>query len=61
MGWGVVVLSEPAIDHDLCLPGGCEPFGIENLAAERSIEPFVVPVLPGWTRVDPDRVPLQGA
>ncbi len=47
MGSGVVVLSEPAIDHDLCLPGGCEPFGIENLAAERSIEPFVVPVLPG--------------
>ena len=56
MGAGVVVLPEPAIDHDLCLLGRCEPFGIDNFAAERSIEPFVVSVLPGRARVDPDRV-----
>jgi hypothetical protein len=29
----VDVLPEPALDHDLCLLGRCEPFGIENLAA----------------------------
>jgi hypothetical protein len=28
---GVVVLPEPAIDHDLCQLGRCEPFGIKNL------------------------------
>ncbi len=52
---GVVVLPEPAIDHNLCQLGRCEPFGIENLAAERSIEPLILSFLPGRAQVDPDR------
>lgn len=54
MGSGVVVLFQPAIDRDLCLPGVCEPFGIENLAAERSVEPSLSPFFwgePGRIRV----------
>ncbi len=59
---GVVVLVEPAIDDDLSLFRGCEPLGIEDFPAERSIETLVVPVLPGRARVDPDGLhadPLQ--
>jgi len=43
----VVVLSEPLVDDDLSLLCSGEPLGIENLAAQRSIEAFVVSVLPG--------------
>ena len=43
----VVVLSEPLVDDDLSLLCCGEPLGIENLAAQRSIEAFAVPVLPG--------------
>ena len=44
---GVVVLSEPVIDDDLRLLGRREPFHIENLSAQRAIEPLVVSILPG--------------
>ena len=44
---GVVVLSAPLVDDDLSLLCRREPFGIENLAAQRSIEALVVSVLPG--------------
>jgi len=43
----VVVLSEPLVDDDLSLLCCGEPPGIENLAAQRSIEAFVVSVLLG--------------
>ena len=43
----VIVLSEPLIDDDLGLLCRHEPLGIEYLAAQRSIEAFVVLALPG--------------
>jgi hypothetical protein len=43
----VIGLPEAVIDDDLGLPDGGEPLGIENLAAESSVEAFVVSVLPG--------------
>ncbi len=46
MGAGVVVLLEPAIDDDLRLFCRGEPLGVEDLAAEGSVEPFIVAVLP---------------
>ena len=42
----VVVLSEPLIDDDLGLLCRHEPFGIEYLAAQGSIEALIVSVLP---------------
>ncbi len=53
---GVVVLPEPVIDNDLCLLGCCEPLRIENFSAQRAIEPLVVSVLPGRSRVNADRL-----
>jgi len=44
---GVVVLSKPLVDDDLGLVGGVEPFGIENLPAQCSVEALVVSILPG--------------
>ena len=46
MGPDVVVLAEPLVDDDLGLPGGGEPFGIQDFPAKGSIEAFVVTVLP---------------
>ena len=43
----VVVLSELLVDDDLSLLCRVEPFGIEYLAAQRSIEPLIVSFLPG--------------
>ena len=51
---GVVVLSEPVIDDDLRLLGRREPLRIENLSAQRAIEPLVVSVLPGRSGIDTD-------
>ena len=34
----VIVLPEPLVDDDLRLPGRCEPFGVEQLAAQRAVE-----------------------
>ena len=56
MGPDVVVLAEPLVDDDLGLPGGGEPFGIQDFAAQGSIEAFVVTVLPWRARVDMDRL-----
>ncbi len=39
---GVIVFLQPLIAGDLCLFGGREPAGIENLPAQRAIEPLVV-------------------
>jgi hypothetical protein len=42
----VVVLSELLIDDDLGLLCRSKPLGVEHLAAQRSVEAFVVSVLP---------------
>ena len=34
----VIVLAEPLIDCDLCLPGRCEPLDVEHLAPQRTVE-----------------------
>ena len=46
----LVVLSKPQIDHDLGLFRAVEPFGVEDVATECSLEPLVVSVLPGIAR-----------
>ena len=43
----VVVLSEPLVDDGLGPAGGAEPFGIETFPAQRSVEAFIVSILPG--------------
>lgn len=53
---GMVVLLEPVIDDDLGLLCCGEPFGIEKLPSQRAVEPFVVAVLPGRSRIDVDRL-----
>jgi hypothetical protein len=56
------VLSQPLVDDDLSLLCCGEPFGIENLAAQRSIEAFVVSVFSGEPDIDPgglDAHPFQ--
>jgi len=52
----VIVLFEPDIDDDLSLFNCREPFRIEDLSSERSIEAFVIPVLPRTAGVDLDRL-----
>ena len=42
----MIVLPEPFIDDDLGLFGDVEPLSIEDFMAERSIEAFVVSILP---------------
>ena len=37
MGPDVVVLAEPLVDDDLGLPGGGEPFGIQDFPAQSAI------------------------
>lgn len=53
---GVVVLSEPVIDDDLRLLGRREPLRVENLPAQRPVEPLIVSVLPGRSWIDADRL-----
>ena len=48
----VIVLAEPLIDYDLCLPGCCEPLGVEHLATQRAVEALVISVLPRRSRID---------
>ena len=50
----VIVLAEPVIDNDLCLPGRCEPLGVEHLVAQRAIEALVISALPGRSGIDLD-------
>ena len=52
----MIVLFEPVIDDDLCLLGRRKPLRIENLPAQRTIEPLAISVLPGRPRVDADRL-----
>lgn len=47
---GVVVLPEPVFDDNLGLFRYGEPFGIEDLPAEGSVEPFIVSVFPCTAR-----------
>ena len=42
----MVVLAEPLIDDGLGLPGGSEPFGTQDLAAQGAVEAFIIAVLP---------------
>jgi len=44
---GVIVLPEPEIDDDLRLSSRREPLSIQDFAAQRAVEAFVVAVLPG--------------
>ena len=48
----MVVLAQPLIDDGLGLPGGGEPFGIQDFAAQGSIEALIVAIFPGRARVD---------
>jgi len=52
MRWGVIVLAEPRVDDDTGLVDTCKPLSIQHLAAQRSIEPFVISILPWWARID---------
>lgn len=54
MGASVIVLLEPVIDNDLGLRRCREPLGIENLPAQCPVEPLIVAVLPGRSRIDAD-------
>ena len=42
----VIVVFEPVVDDDLCLPGRRVPFCIEHLAAKGSVEAIVLSGLP---------------
>ena len=42
----VIVLAEPLVDDDTGLVDACKPLSIQHLAAQRSIEPFVISILP---------------
>ncbi len=50
----VIVLAEPLIDDGLSLSGDREPLGVEHLSTQSAVEPFVLSVLPGRTRIDPN-------
>jgi len=50
----MIVLREPYVDSGLCLFGGVEPLSVQDLMAKRSVEPFVVSVLPGRAGIDLD-------
>ncbi len=56
MGPDLVVLSKPLINHVLGLKGCTEPFSIKDFTAQRSVEAFVISVLPRCSGVDPDRL-----
>jgi len=50
----MVVLAQPLIDDGLRLPGGREPFGVQNLPAQSAVDAFVVAVFPRRARIDLD-------
>ena len=50
-----VVLAAPALDEDLGLGQGGDDLRIETLVAERAVEGFHRPVLPGTARCDEER------
>ena len=49
-----VVLFEPSIDDDLGLFGGVEPFCVQDFAAQSTIEPLILAVLPRRSGIDLD-------
>ena len=62
----MVVLAQPLIDDGLSLPGGGEPFGVQDLPTQGAIEAFVVAVLPwrawidlDWLYADPEKPRLE--
>ena len=62
VGPDLVVLAAPALDEDLGLGQGGEDLRVETLVAERAVEGFQIPVLPGTARCDAERghaEPLQ--
>ena len=56
MGSDLVVLFELEIDGCLGLSGRLEPFRVEDLLAQGSVEALVVSVLPRAAWIDLDRV-----
>ena len=50
----VIVLFEPPVDDGLGLFDRWEPFPIEHLAPKRSVEAFVVSILPWTTGINLD-------
>ena len=48
---GVVVLA-PGLDQDARLASGSEPFGVQALVAQATVEALVGAVLPGLAGVD---------
>ena len=50
----VVVLFEPLIDDGLGLSCCCEPFSVKHFTTQRSVEAFVVAILPGRAGIDVD-------
>ena len=57
MGPDVVVLAEPLVDDDLGLPGGGEPFSIQDFPAKGSIEAFVIAIFPCAARQASEATP----
>jgi len=58
MMWtNVVVLSEPQVDDRLCLVDRSEPFRVQHLTAQCSIEAFIVSIFPrrAWVDLDGSR------
>ena len=51
MRTNVIVLADPLVDHSLGLSDRSEPFGVEDLAAQGAVEPFVVTILPRRARI----------
>ena len=49
----LVVLPEPNIDSDLCLPCGVEPFSVEDFFSQGAVKAFVVSIFPrtAWIRL----------
>ena len=52
----MVVLFKPLIDDSLGLSGCCKPFSVEHFTTQRSVEAFVIAVLPGRAWIDVDRL-----
>jgi len=43
----LIVLAHPLIDDDPGLVDACEPFSVEDLPAQGTVEALVVAILPG--------------
>ena len=56
MRTGAIVLAQPLSDDDVGLVDAREPLSVEHLAAERTVEPLVISILPRRAREDPDRL-----